>query len=303
MGKKDLAAKKLEAYNDVFADIFNTLLFKSDEMIPMQLKAGPTESIYKAAGRQENEEESSKEQRRDTLKEYRDSERYIIMAYGIENQMKCDRTMPVRVMGYDYGTYRQQLMENRWPLYPAVTVVLNFSNERWTRNKSLHEIMNVSEKQKGYIQDYRITVFDIAYLEDETIEKFRSDFKHVAQFFKCRRLNDKDALKRNKMHIKHAEAFAELLSVFTGDKRYEDEIPYIRKEEAEGRKISMCWIMDSERQEGIEQGIKQGVTMAVKMLFKNGASMELVAASIPQLTPERLRELQQEALTEKESNS
>ena len=72
--------------------------------------------------------------------------------------------------------------------------------------------MNVSEKQKGYIQDYRITVFDIAYLEDETIEKFRSDFKHVAQFFKCRRLNDKDALKRNKMVTMQVSIFREVFS-------------------------------------------------------------------------------------------
>lgn len=79
MGKKDLSEKKLEDYNDVFADIFNTLLFGNDELDFKRLKAGPTASIYKVSG------EEVKEQFRDTLKEYQNSERYIIAAYGIEN--------------------------------------------------------------------------------------------------------------------------------------------------------------------------------------------------------------------------
>ncbi len=45
LGKKDLAAKKLEDYNDVFADIYNTLLFGEDLIIEQQLDFGPTESI------------------------------------------------------------------------------------------------------------------------------------------------------------------------------------------------------------------------------------------------------------------
>lgn len=41
MGKKDLAEKKLEDYNDVFADIFNTLLFGEKELDLKGLKTGP----------------------------------------------------------------------------------------------------------------------------------------------------------------------------------------------------------------------------------------------------------------------
>lgn len=35
-----------------------------------------------------------------------------------------------------------------------------------------------------YVQDYKINVFDIAFLKDEVIEKFTSDFKAVARFSK-----------------------------------------------------------------------------------------------------------------------
>lgn len=49
MAGKDLSEKKLEDYNDVFADILNTLLFKKDLILPSLLEDGPSESVYKAA--------------------------------------------------------------------------------------------------------------------------------------------------------------------------------------------------------------------------------------------------------------
>ena len=33
MGQKDIAEKRLESYNDVFADIVNTLLFSGEKLI------------------------------------------------------------------------------------------------------------------------------------------------------------------------------------------------------------------------------------------------------------------------------
>lgn len=45
MGKPDQHEKRLEEYNDVFADIYNTLVFKDDVLDEDKLMAGPTESI------------------------------------------------------------------------------------------------------------------------------------------------------------------------------------------------------------------------------------------------------------------
>lgn len=156
--------------------------------------------------------------------------------------------------------------------------------------------MQISEKQMPYVQDYRITVFDIAYLEDETIEKFQSDFKLVARFFKDRRLK-KDSFKENENIVKHAEVFVEFLSVFTGDSKYREMIPNIRNEKEEGREVKMCWVIEGY----INEGRMEQACLNAKMLFKNGASMELVAASIQLLTPEKLREIQKEAYLELEN--
>ena len=52
MGDKDKAEKILEAYNDVFADICNVLLFKGEQLIqPDDLEDHTVRSAYKADGK------------------------------------------------------------------------------------------------------------------------------------------------------------------------------------------------------------------------------------------------------------
>ena len=46
MGKKDITQKVLEANNDVFADIFNALLFGKDIIDKDLLEMGATSLVY-----------------------------------------------------------------------------------------------------------------------------------------------------------------------------------------------------------------------------------------------------------------
>ena len=197
MAEKDLAEKKLEDYGDVFADIYNTLLFGKQLLIPEQLYAGSTESIYKSA------KDQWKEQRRDTVKEYMNCMNLTIATLGIENQSTMDGNEPIRVMGYDYGSYRQQIVDEK-KLHPVITIVLNFTDKIWSGKKSLLELLDIPSDFEGFVQDYKINVFDIAYLEDATIEAFTSDFKLVSIFFKNKRLGF-DAMSDDTTEMKHPE--------------------------------------------------------------------------------------------------
>ena len=78
--------------------------------------------------------------------------------------------------------------------------------------------MNIPELYKNYVKDYEVMVFDVAYLQDEIIEKFTSDFKLIARFFKNRRLGKQNIF--NNENICHVQEFIDFLSVFTNDKRY-----------------------------------------------------------------------------------
>lgn len=250
-----MAEKKLEDYPEVFTNIVNTLLF-SDSSIHLdenKIIDGPTESIYKA-------EEKDKEQRRDTFKYYDVGNKgilFCVAAYGIENQSTIDNVMPVRIMNYDASAYKSQVFglkssskqtnQKRKRIYPVITIVLNFSEKEWKTSRSLHDMMALPSDLAKYVQDYKINVFDVAFLEDDVIEKFTSDFKAVARFFKDKRLR----LEANDtIEIKHPAEIADLFSVFTGDEGYRNAVPEIIKKKEKGEVITVCTYTETIRDSG-----------------------------------------------------
>ena len=255
MAEKDMAEKKLEDYPEVFTDIVNTLLFSNSSIRLDENKIvdGPTESIYKA-------EEQDKEQRRDTFKYYDIGNKgilFCVAAYGIENQSTIDNVMPVRIMNYDASAYKSQVFglkssskqtnQKRKRIYPVITIVLNFSEKEWKTSRSLYDMMALPSDLAKYVQDYKINVFDVAFLEDDVIEKFTSDFKAVARFFKDKRLR----LEANDtIEIKHPAEIADLFSVFTGDEGYRNAVPEIIKKKEKGEVITVCTYTETIRDSG-----------------------------------------------------
>lgn len=154
MGEKDLIEKKLEDYPEVFADIMNVLVMGKDYIQPKLLVDGPTESVYKAEGK-------NRGQFRDISKYYKDAE-INIASLGIENQSEEDSDMPIRIMGYDYGQYRHQI--DRGPeRFPSISIVLNFSDKKWSQPKHLKELFSIPKELEAVVQDYEVKVYDIAY--------------------------------------------------------------------------------------------------------------------------------------------
>ena len=43
--------------------------------------------------------------------------------------------------------------------------------------------MNIPDGFDDYVNDYKINLYQIAYLSDDQIQKFKSDFRIVAEFF------------------------------------------------------------------------------------------------------------------------
>ena len=249
MAEKDKTEKVLEDYKDVFADIYNTLLFGEHFLEEDKLEPGATESIYKS------DQEQLKEQRRDVLKYYRDAGGLLICSYGIENQSTIDGYMPVRVMGYDYATYRTMLEQEK-TISPVITIVLNFTDKRWNKATSLQEMFDIPVKLQKYVADYKIKVFDVAFLEDDVIESFTSDFKLVAKFFKLRRLGRmEEIVQDDETAIEHIEAVMDLFKVFADDIHYKEIETGLLEKRAKGEKVYMCNVVEAFLQKGYENGM------------------------------------------------
>ncbi|MCR5622233.1 MAG: Rpn family recombination-promoting nuclease/putative transposase [Treponema sp.] len=255
MGGKDIAEKALEEYDDVFSDIVNVLLFGGEQLVKEdELTEAAPLSVYKDDGGR------LREQERDISKFWKDG-RIRICLYGLENQTDIDVDMPLRVISYDGAGYRSQLLadsDNRDGKghklrYPVVTLVLYFGEDHWNRHRNLLDCLSVPEELRPYVSDYKINVFEIAWLEPETVAKFRSDFRIVADYFvRMRRDKSYEPLRET---IRHVHEVLQLMAELTKDRRFaEIQLP---PGSAEGG-TNMCEVLDRYWNNGVAKGLAAG---------------------------------------------
>ncbi len=279
MAEKDMTEKTLEAYNDVFADILNVLLFNGKSIVAEDdLSEATPRSLYKADG-------ALHEQERDVAKYWKNGTVRIAL-YGFENQTVSDADMPLRLFGYDGAAYRAQLLTDNesleknghtTPRYPVITLVLYFGYKKhWDKPLTLLGCLNVPEELKPFINDYRMNLYEIAYLTDEQVNSFQSDFRIVADYFvQMQRKQDYVAPDAT---IQHVHEFLQLMAAMTGDHRYEE----IYSSDMERRPTKMCEVLDRVENKGISKGINKGEETAfslVRYLLSNNRIDDLKKAS------------------------
>ena len=265
MAEKDITEKNLEALNDVFADIVNVLLFKGEQVInEKDLEADTTKSMFKADGK-------IHEQERDVSKFWKNGE-IRISILGIENQTAQDSDMPLRVISYDGASYKQQLLDtNQKKRYPVATLVLYFgTEEKWSKAKHLYDCFEIPEKLKPFVNDYKINVFNIAFLSPKTISMFKSDFKIIAEYFRAKRLNQK--YKGSQEKLKHANETLKMFSALTGDNSFEK---VYNEDNSKKGGITMCDVVERIRNDGRTEGQER---IIMNLIESNAGTIEQIAA-------------------------
>ena len=259
MGQKDITQKNFEAYNDVFSDIVNGTIFDGREVIkPEALVDAAVKSQYKA------DDNVIHEQERDVAKYWTDKNCYIRLALlGVENQLAIDMDMPLRVIGYDGSSYRDEMNQDkivideatgkkhkiRHERYPVITIVLYFGKTPWKKPLSLYDVLKISDELKPFVNDYKINLIDVPRLTGEQVEKFTSDFQIIADYFV--QLNESNDYVPKEKTIKHADSFLKLMSVLTQDDKYVEMGKKI-SHEMEG--FNMCKVLDRAEARGEARG-------------------------------------------------
>ena len=232
--EKDITERTLEDYNDVFADIVNTVLFKADVVKPEDLYDTGIKSQLKTAN-------AITEQERDTAKLWKNGT-ITLSLLGLENQTKIDSSMPLRVFSYDGAAYKEQV--NRQisaqrshnpvtPFYPSVTAVLYFGQTPWNGPRTLEGCFaDVPEALRPFIPDYRVPVIEVAFLSPEVVASFRSDFRYVADYLT--QLRTTEEYDPPPGRIGHPDETLKLMGAITGDSVFQDmvnSLPQEKKEE------------------------------------------------------------------------
>ena len=271
--KKDTAEKRLEACNDVFADIFDNLLFGGNQVIDQNnLHALPTESFSRKM------DGGIRQGFRDIVKECGNLGQYHLIC-GIENQTEIDNTMPERIMGYDYAAYEEQIrnlcrqnQEERTPAYakrlldgqkvaPVITVVLYYgTKEAWESPLRLHDMLDfpteVEAIIKPYVADYTINVIDVSRLTEETRKRLKSDFRLIADYlaYKNKPEQLKQFMNENGHKICHPEEFLDVMSEVASDGRYKRIKEQVLQRVEKKGELTMCIIAEELENKGIELG-------------------------------------------------
>lgn len=147
-----------------------------------------------------------------------------------------------------------------------ISIVLYFGMEHWDKPRSLRGCFkNIPKELSQYVNDYKIHVFEIAYLLPEQVAMFQSDFRIVADYFVQMRTNKEYNPSQEVM--KHVDAVLKLMSVLTQDDRFEE-----MQNGAKGEVKTMCEVLDN----AISKGRAEGIQAMVESCQELGVSAEAV---------------------------
>ena len=224
LGEKDILEKKLLMFNDVFADFVNGIMFdgkdvvKEDELVDLS-----GWSHYKG------DDSKHRFQDRDVVKLWK-KENVVISLIGIENQDVPDEDMVFRVISYDGASYRTQLVEKerrkrkketeningKVDIFPVITFVIYYGEEEWKHETTLYKRLNLDSELKHYVSDYSINLIDLKKLSEDDINKFKKDFKLIADY-----MVKGSKHKADRIDLNHPEEVSELILRLTGE-----ELPF-----------------------------------------------------------------------------
>ena len=162
-------------------------------------------------------------------------------------------------------------------------------DKEWDAPINLKGVLDIPKGLEKYVNDYRIHVVNVAWLSDEQLEKFQSDFGIVARFF-CEKRRNKDYIPNDRTVIKHVDEVLKLLSVMTGDNRYEEVLLYKGKEVT-----NMCDVAERLESKGRLEGLLAGrmegrsegqndLVKAIQFLREGKMDDEILAEGIDEKT-------------------
>ena len=110
---------------------------------------------------------------------------------------------------------------------------------------------------KPYVQDYRINLFEIAYMTQEQVKSFKSDFRFVADYFV--QMRETGTYKGSTEEVKHIREVLQLLAVLAREDRFQEAADVIGK--GDNMKVkygNMCKALDVIEERGFNNGFSNG---------------------------------------------
>lgn len=224
--KKDILEKKLFAYNDVFAEVFNDLVFYGTGIV-----IDP-----------------------DDLLDTRERSRADYRSQIVERD---EALRAARIM--NDKTALQELRGRKF--YPVITAVLYYGiKKRWSKPRSLYDCLEMPPGFERIVEDRRMNVIELAWISDEQEAAMKSDMRFVVNMLKQIRTTGK-YIPPNGYAIRHVETLMRLLHEFTGRRDlYNEMLIKYHKVKAKGGRVEMIDLVGALLEQGRSEGRAEGLT-------------------------------------------
>ena len=141
----------------------------------------------------------------------------IYCLFAIEHQSVEDYTMPLRIMEYDVREYLRQVKSNKGvqiQIKPIITIVMYWKADKWNQPLSVKDMFDKNTVRwlednglGGYIQDYRMHLFEPGAVKEEDLEKFKTELKDVIAYVKYSKSTEDYVFIEGKERLNMCEAF------------------------------------------------------------------------------------------------
>lgn len=286
--KPDIILKTYWNNNEQFADFFNAVLYGGREVIRAQeLKERDTESSVVL---QVDDEGNGFEAARDLFKVVMCSPSVEYVLLGIENQEVIHYAMPLRDLEYNTYSYHKQYerIKEKYPekkglagaeflshmkktdkFIPVITVVIYYGEEPWNGARSLHEMLDLPEELKPFVNDYKMNFVEAGNTDLVFHNKNNRDLFNLLKLVNDN--NKQSRVKReevnayiNKNHID--KTVANVIGSTSGLK--------IELNESEGESVMKTLFRDIKKEGEIEGEIRGKAKGIIEMGFEFGLSEE-----------------------------
>ncbi len=182
--------------------------------------------------------------------------------------------MVARVMLYDSLSLRKEFKKRikNDKIKPVITIVIYYGNKNWNYPKCIHDYYkDIDDKILKFIPNHHINLIEPYQMEDNDIEKFKSDFKVVCDFMRNSFTVEGIEKIRKKNYRDINKETIGLINYIT-----ESRLEYLEMEE----KIDMCKGLDEFAEKYKNEGKSEAINGNIKTMYKNGFEPEIIAKAL-----------------------
>ena len=291
--KPDVALKNYWSNNERFADLFNQVFFKGNEIIKV---ANLSDADTDESGIHFDKQSIDSVSRyRDVIKQYGKDVDFVLI--GIESQKKVHYGMPVRTMLYDALGYTKQckVIENQHReakdlslpaeflsrmkkedrIKMVLTLVIYYGEEPWDGPESLSDMMNIPPGFEPFLNNHSIHLIQMGKSEGFQFKNEDNNifFTVINEFYRTGSID----INQFKEKYPNLMVYWETLVAIGAATNSTKLIEYAQEEKGV---INMCTALDNLVKQGREEEREQSIHILINSLKQNGVKEESIIDSV-----------------------